>query len=59
MPSPQQTMTPKELAAALQISVRTLQNHTRNGDIPHIRIGQSYRYPSEVLSNLLAEKTDE
>jgi excisionase family DNA binding protein len=59
MSCPQQTMTPKELAKALQVSVRTLQNHTRSGNIPHIRIGNSYRYPIEILADLLTEKASE
>jgi excisionase family DNA binding protein len=59
MPQTTQTMTPKELAAVLRVSVRTLQNHTRDGDIPHIRIGRSFRYPRQLVSELLMETGDE
>lgn len=39
----------KEAANALGIGIRKLWELTNRGEIPHIRIGRSVRYPVEAL----------
>lgn len=48
--------TPRETAARLQISERTLWSLTKRGDIPHIRLGRSVRYPSRLLEEWIAQQ---
>jgi excisionase family DNA binding protein len=46
-------LTPRQLAAFFQVSLRTIERQTRTGDIPHIRIGNRTRFiPSDVLRKL-------
>lgn len=40
----QQFLNAVELAAALRLSERTVRQYTRDGVIPSIRVGDTYRY---------------
>ena len=42
-------LNPREAAAALAISPRKLWDMTSSGEIPHIRLGRSVRYPLDDL----------
>ena len=42
-------LTPQQAAAALAISPRKLWGMTASGEIPHIRLGRSVRYPLDDL----------
>ena len=42
-------LNPRETAAALAISPRKLWGMTASGEIPHIRLGRSVRYPLDDL----------
>ncbi len=42
-------LNPREAAAALAISPRKLWDMTASGEIPHIRLGRSVRYPLDDL----------
>jgi excisionase family DNA binding protein len=46
------TITAKELAHLLRVSVRTVQRATREQGIRHIRLGRVVRYPIDVLDEL-------
>ena len=45
---------PREAAAALGVSERTLWTWTREGTIPHVRRGKTVLYPVDVLRDWLA-----
>jgi len=42
-------LTPQQAAEALAISPRKLWGMTASGEIPHIRLGRSVRYPLDDL----------
>jgi len=42
-------LTPKQAAEALAIGPRKLWSMTASGEIPHLRIGRSVRYPVDAL----------
>jgi excisionase family DNA binding protein len=42
-------LTPKQAAKALAISPRKLWGMTASGEVPHIRMGRSVRYPLHEL----------
>lgn len=50
-------LTAREVAALLRISVATVSRFTRNGRIPHFRVGNKIvRYPApEVMSLMVAQ----
>ena len=50
-------LTCKEAADALAISQRKLWSMTTSGEIPHIRIGRSVRYPVDELRQWILEQT--
>jgi excisionase family DNA binding protein len=50
---------PREAAKALSISERTLWSLTKEGRIPHIRIGRAIVYPVDSLRAWLAAKAQE
>lgn len=53
-------LTPREAAASLSISERTLWTLTQEGRIKVKRIGRSVRYPMDVLREfVLGEKPEE
>lgn len=43
-------MTPKQAAQTLSLSPRKLWSLTASGEIPHLKIGRSVRYPVKDLS---------
>ncbi len=45
---------PREAARALGISERTLFSLTRDGDVPHLRVGSAVLYPVDALRAWLA-----
>ena len=47
---------PREAAAALGVSERTLWTWTREGTIPHVRRGKTVLYPVDVLRDWLDEQ---
>ncbi|QDT51690.1 Helix-turn-helix domain protein [Symmachiella dynata] len=49
-------MSPRQAAAALAISPRTLWSLTAAGKIPHIRIGRSVRYAIDDLQDWIAKR---
>ncbi len=51
-------LSPKQAAVALAISPRKLWSLTASGEIPHIRIGRSVRYPLTELQRWIAEQQD-
>ena len=50
-------MRPREAAASLSISERTLWTLTKRGEIPHVRIGRSILYSMDALRTWLDEKS--
>jgi excisionase family DNA binding protein len=48
---------PREAAAALGISERTLWTLTDQGRIPHVRLGRCVAYPVDALRKWLADQT--
>ncbi|MDA1326295.1 MAG: helix-turn-helix domain-containing protein [Proteobacteria bacterium] len=48
---------PKETHVALGISARKLWAMTASGDIPHLRIGRSVRYPVDDLQRWIDAQT--
>lgn len=53
--APALLLTSREAAAALRLSLRTLQALTRDGTIPSVRIGpRTVRYRPEALTKWLA-----
>lgn len=55
-PVPRLALRPKEAAAALGISERTLWARTAAGEIPHVRVGQCVTYPVAELQRWLSEQ---
>jgi excisionase family DNA binding protein len=49
-------LTSLQAAKALGISPRTLWGLTKQGHIPHVRLGKSVRYPCDVLRDWLAKQ---
>lgn len=47
---------PREAAAALGVSERTLWTWTHRGDVPHIRRGRTILYPMDSLRRWLDEQ---
>jgi excisionase family DNA binding protein len=51
-------LTPRQLAAFFQVSLRTIERQTHTGEIPHVRIGNRTRFiPSDVLRQLRDKTT--
>ena len=47
---------PREAAAALGVSERTLWDWTQRGDVPHVRRGKTIMYPVSALTRWLDEQ---
>ena len=47
---------PREAAAALGVSERTLWDWTQRGDVPHVRRNKTILYPVDVLRRWLDEQ---
>ena len=54
--SPSLLLTAKQAAETLSISTRKLWSLTAAGEIPHVRIGRSVRYPVDALKNWIDEQ---
>jgi len=54
---PRLLLTPPEAAVALRLCPRTLWTLTKDGTIPHIRIGRQIRYPVAVLEDWITKQT--
>lgn len=54
---PRLSLRPAEAAAALGVGRTALWEMTVAGDVPHVRIGKSVRYPVDGLKRWLNEKT--
>jgi len=50
-------LTPPQAAEALAISPRKLWSLTTSGEIPHVRIGRSVRYPIDDLRTWTQSQT--
>jgi excisionase family DNA binding protein len=48
-------LTPAEVAELLAVTRRWVEDATRRGDIPHIRLGRFPRYRRETIDEWLAE----
>ena len=53
---PTRTLTAADLAAALQVSVRTVRRMIAAGEVRVIRFGRSVRVPAEEAARLLGGK---
>lgn len=53
---PRLTLRKREAAKALGICERTLHEITKNGDIPHFRIGRAVIYPISGLNDWINSK---
>ena len=51
------SLRPREAAAAIGISARTLWTLTKRGEIPHTRLGRTVLYPVEALRRWLQERS--
>jgi excisionase family DNA binding protein len=51
-------LTPRQAAAALNISERTLATYSKSGLLPVVRIGSSVRYSPEDLRAWIREHTE-
>jgi excisionase family DNA binding protein len=49
-------LTPPEASQALSISLRKLWGMTKSGEVPHVRLGRSVRYPVSDLLNWIDSK---
>jgi excisionase family DNA binding protein len=49
---------PRQAAAALGISERTLWAWTKRGEIPHVRLGRMVLYPVAELRTWLSERAE-
>lgn len=49
-------LTPREAAAALSISERSLWALTKSGEVPAVKFGRSVRYSVETLRRIIAER---
>jgi excisionase family DNA binding protein len=47
---------PRDAARALGISERTLWSLTKQGQVPHLRLGKSVRYPVHLLRQWMEER---
>jgi excisionase family DNA binding protein len=45
-------LTPKEVAAILKVSTKTVERRIADGTIPHIKIGSVVRIPADFLSKM-------
>jgi excisionase family DNA binding protein len=54
--SPTRTLTAADLAAALQVSVRTVRRMIAAGEVRVIRFGRSVRVPADEAARLLSGK---
>jgi len=52
-------LTPRQAAEALAISPRKLWSMTASGEIPHIRLGRSLRYPTAGLRRWIDQQKQE
>jgi len=57
--APKLALRPREAAGALGISPRLLWTLTKNGDIPHTKIGRAVVYPVDRLREWLAARCRE
>lgn len=48
-------LTPREVAAMLSVSTRWVEDATRRGEIPHVRLGRFPRYRRESIERWLGE----
>jgi excisionase family DNA binding protein len=53
---PALALRPKQAAASLGVSERTLWAWTAAGEVPHVRKGKAVLYPVELLQKWLAKK---
>jgi len=53
---PRLALRPRDAAVALGIGERTLWQMTKDGDVPHVRIGKLVVYPVYLLQRWLEEK---
>ena len=51
-------LTPKQAASALAISPRKLWSMTASGELAHLRIGRSVRYPIDDLRTYIDENRE-
>ena len=51
--------TPKEIAALLKVSPKSVYYWVKRNEIPYIRVGRHLRFNPEVVLNWLAAKTEE
>ena len=51
------SLRPREAAAALGLSLSTLERLTRAGTIPHVKVGRCVIYPLNSLHGFLASRT--
>ena len=57
-PTPALLLTPPQAAEALAISPRKLWSMTASGEIPHIRLGRSVRYPVDDLQRWIDDQKE-
>ncbi|MBT1676799.1 helix-turn-helix domain-containing protein [Curtobacterium aurantiacum] len=50
-------LTAAELAAALQVSIKTIYQYARDGTIPSVRVGRSWRFWLEDVKRALETPT--
>ena len=55
-PKGQLLLTPRQAAQALQISERKLWSMKASGEIPHVLLGRSVRYPVADLQRWIEER---
>ena len=51
------SLRPREAAAALGLSLSTLERLTRAGTIPHVKVGRCVIYPVTTLQEFLSSRT--
>ena len=56
VPDRQLLLTPRQAAQALQISERKLWGMKASGEIPHVLLGRSVRYPVADLQQWIEER---
>lgn len=54
--SPDKLLTADDVADLLRIKVATVYAATRTGDLPHIRLGRSYRYKAEDVDRFIERR---
>ena len=52
--APEPLLTPQEVADILKLNVQTVRRLLRNGEIPHHKVGGSYRVSQSQLEEYLA-----